>query len=96
MKIEKDAKGNKLPLVVPTKEEFDAWVAEKEFTTLEELLKGYAIIDGAHQRATKELTDPEMHVALAIVSALDEIEKDIYNLIVCAFRDFAEEKGGAK
>ena len=91
--IHTDVNGNALPLVIPDKEEFDRVVSELGFTSLEELLEGYSIIDQARRRVLKELSDPESLVTDALGSAMDEIERDIYGLFVCVFKILAENKG---
>ena len=97
MKVETDDKGKVLPLVVPTKEEFDAWIHKREFTTIRDLLDGYAAIHDTYRRVKDDcIEDPEGLVCQAIFQAEFEIQEDIYNLFVCAFKDFAKVKGGAK
>lgn len=97
MKVEMDYNGKVLPLVVPTKEEFEAWIHKREFTTIGDLLDGYAAIHDTHRRVKDDcIEDPECLVCQAIVQAELEIQTDIYNLFVCAFKDFAKAKGGAK
>lgn len=97
MKVETDDKGKVLPLVVPTKEELDEWIRKREFTTIRDLLDGYAAIHDTHRRVNDDgIEDPEGLVCQAIVQAELEIQADIYDLFVCAFKDFAKAKGGAK
>ena len=97
MKVETDNNGKALSLVVPTKEEFDAWVDKHKFTTLTRLMDGYAVVHATHDRARDNVfEDHEGLIQDAIVSAENEIEADVFNLFVCAFKDFATMKGGAK
>ena len=97
MKVETDDKGKVLPLVVPTKEEFDAWIQKRGFTTIGDLLDGYAAIHDTHRRVKDDcIEDIEGLIFEAIIQAESEIQADIYNLFFCAFKDFAKAKGGAK
>lgn len=97
MKVETDDKGKVLPLVVPTKEEFNEWICKREFTTISDLLDGYAAIHDTHRRVKDDcIEDTEGLICEAIIQAELEIKADIYNLFVCAFKDFARAKGGAK
>lgn len=97
MKVETDDKGKVLPLVVPTKEELDEWICKREFTTIRDLLDGYAAIHDTHRRVKDDcIEDTEGLICEAIIQAELEINADIYNLFVCAFKDFARAKGGAK
>lgn len=96
MNVETDGKGKVLPLVVPTKEEFDAWVSQRKFTKVSDYLEGYAILSNAIEKVSENIEDHEGQVTNAIVLAQMEIESYLYNLFVCAFKDFAEKEGGAK
>ena len=86
-----------LKLVVPTKEEFDLWIMKNGFTSLCDILRGYAIVYSAHEHVDDNaIEDPEHLIHDAINIAEEEIEKDLFNLFVCALKDFAEKEGGAK
>lgn len=98
MKVETDNNGKELALVIPTKGEFDAWVDKHEFTSLNNLMDGYAVVHANHDRVRDDaVEDPEGLISDAINTAENEIEDAIFNLFVCAFRGFAaHQEGGAK
>ena len=91
--VETDNNGKELALVIPTKEEFDAWVDKQGFTSLTNIMDGYAVVHATHGRVRADaVEDPEALILDAINTAEDEIEKDLFNLFVCAFKAFAAQQ----